>query len=646
MLVSPPARVSSRTWLPSLAFLLLAPSLASAADLGELVTRYRSACRKVTSQRTGRAAAAEEHVAPILREIGRLESRESRKFLSDELSRAPTPEIAAVCVAPLLAGAEETLVRRLLGEFPRHSAPVQAAILETLGSGERSIAPFEDEILVVARGRLAAPVRQALPAVLGKIDSVAAARMLLGQIRAERGGLPSGAEERKFLDASVRALASSRLESVKAYLESKAFSTSDPARLVVLCRAVGELELEGARSRLEKLVGSRSPDVAAAAVEALSRIGVGDSASTIARALQRGGGQGRTGFRIDALDALAASGDEKDLEVVIGFATGRNPEARLIALGSLALATSRPGVLRVLTDALDDDAPDVRSVALRSLSRARDKRVIRPLIERLGEEGDYSFRVKVLQLLISLTGQNMGLVEADWMKWWEVAEPRFEFPEPGKEGFTSVKAYGLDYFGIEISSKRLAFLVDISSSMTQMVKVRRRRTGDDDAPRGRTVARDDAGDEGDAGARARKIDVLKKELARVIGKLAPDTKINIICFDGAYRAWQKQLQPIAGRGRAKAVQYVRALQTGRGTNVFDTVEFALADRRVDTLYLLTDGVPTRGRITQPAAILDEVARQNRLRAVTIHCIAFGEESDLLKDLAAQNGGQYRFVDEY
>jgi hypothetical protein len=143
-----------------------------------------------------------------------------------------------------------------------------------------------------------------------------------------------------------------------------------------------------------------------------------------------------------------------------------------------------------------------------------------------------------------------------------------------------------------------------------------------------------------------KIDVLKRELSGVIKKLPVDTHINILCFDATYRTWQKQLQPLGGNGRALAVKYVEDLKTGQGTNVFDTLEAALKDRRVDTLYLLTDGLPTRGRLTAPEAILREIAAQNRVRGATIHCIAFGEESELLKDLAAQNGGKYRFVDSY
>ena len=47
----------------------------------------------------------------------------------------------------------------------------------------------------------------------------------------------------------------------------------------------------------------------------------------------------------------------------------------------------------------------------------------------------------------------------------------------------------------------------------------------------------------------------------------------------------------------------------------------------------------------PAAILEEIRRLNRVRGVTINCIAFGSESALLRDLAKQNKGEYRYVDK-
>jgi hypothetical protein len=224
-----------------------------------------------------------------------------------------------------------------------------------------------------------------------------------------------------------------------------------------------------------------------------------------------------------------------------------------------------------------------------------------------------------------------------------------------------VQARSLEYFGIEISSKRFGFVVDISGSMREQVAVRARTSEDDKRDEdekggGTTVGRPqrpepprgDGKDGGgtERGGRAMKIEVLKRELVRVLRKLPGDTLLNLVTFHGAFEAWQKNLQPIAGAGRQKVIDFVEGLNTGQGTNVFDSLEFVLADKRVDTIYILTDGLPTRGKFTAEDDILREVGRINRVRGVTIHAIAFGAESEFLKKLAEQNGGKYRFVDSY
>jgi hypothetical protein len=300
-----------------------------------------------------------------------------------------------------------------------------------------------------------------------------------------------------------------------------------------------------------------------------------------------------------------------------------------------------------------------------TLAGLREKFMIEPLIGVLEKEKEEHLKIEAVKILVNLTHQNMGLVGEDWRKWWDVYGPKFEFPKEDEKGFTSVKVRDLSYFGIEISSKSLGFLVDISSSMLEEVPVRtdeeRKKDEEEEAKGATTVSGSDKEGEGDApkkagggegeklkvkGGKARKIDVLKKELCGVIRKLTPDTQLNIVTFHANFEPWQKQLQPLAGPGRAKAIQFVQGLRNGVGTNVFDTLEFVLKDKRINTIYLLTDGVPTRGRIVDPQGILAEIQTQNRARGVRIHCIGFGEDSPFLKELAEQNGGQYRFVDRY
>jgi uncharacterized protein YegL len=88
---------------------------------------------------------------------------------------------------------------------------------------------------------------------------------------------------------------------------------------------------------------------------------------------------------------------------------------------------------------------------------------------------------------------------------------------------------------------------------------------------------------------------------------------------------------------------VKGLTAGGATNLFDALERAHADPLVDTIYLLTDGAPTAGKLRDPDAIVAEVQRWHRTRRVTIHTIAVGMDGALLKRLSALSGGQHRMV---
>ena len=634
---------TTRTALALAAACCLTPVSNAADDLRSLIADYRGALKQIGGAPKDRLEKARKDLSPLLEKIGRVDSEESVGFLAGEFRNPPVPEVAAVCVRPLVGSSASVGIQLVLAEFPRVAPVVQQAILDALAETKKDIAPFESEILSLTRQRLRSEVLPSVPRVLGKLDTVEAAKAVLGHLQDTRGR--RGDSEARYRSAALDALKTTKSAAVKSWLAGDAFVTagSDAARLDVLLRTIGALKLAGARRQVIERLTHPSSNVAVAAADALAQVGIGDAVEDLSLSLQRRKG-GDLKVAMGILDALAASGDSTALRVVIDVARGNEPELRVAALASLGLVAGKSkDALNVLLKALKDPDTAARAVALRAVSRARDKAMIVPLIDAMEAEDDYSFRVKVLELLVALTGQNMGLVPADWRKWWDIAEARFEFPKEGEESFTSVKKlYDLEYFGIEISSKRLTFICDISSSMNQEVAVKPHGT------KGPTGGETRGGGEVKASSKgkARKIEVLKKELERVIEKLPPDTHINIITFDAEFGAWQKQLQPMSGSGRGRAIQFVRSIRTGVGTNVFDTLEHALEDKRVDTIYLLTDGEPTRGRITEPAAILREVDRLNRLRAATVHCIAFGAESEFLENLAQQNGGKYRFVNEY
>ena len=617
-------------------------------ELAGHVKDYTDAKPKVRGSPEERSRKARELVAPILGGIGKLGTDESLAFLQKEMDTA-IPEIAACCPGAILASDNPAALGVLLRGFSRRDPSLKNAIVDALGRTARDLGSAEDEILALAKAA-DFELRVRMPAVLAKLDTVPAARALLGLCQTTKS--PKGEDRTEGVFASVlEAIGKMKSESVKAWIADGAFEDagSDPLRLALVCRLAGNLKLEPARERLQKLVSHSSKRVASASLEALQRIGVGGSAAEIAAAIEKRKGKDEYAFRMQAMDSLAALGTPEALETVLGYAKGSDPELRAMAIGSLKKFEGKTRAMEGLLAALGDPDEAIRANALWGLAGFRDKAMVGPLIHLL--EKDERLRVQALEMLVKLTGQNMDLVAGDWKKWWEVAEPKFELPDAKAKGTTRVKAREFSYFGLEVSSKKIAFLVDASKSMDEQVPVKLVKGKDSgEAKGGATSVGGNGG--GNGGGRIRikdgkamKIEILKRELANVIGKLSGDTQVNIVTFHREFTPWQQQLQPLAGPGRARAIDFVKGVETRSGTNVFDTLEFALADKRVDTIYLLSDGEPTAGRFLDLPSITREVQALNRRRGITIHCIAFGEESKLLEAIAKENGGQYRFVDK-
>ena len=83
------------------------------------------------------------------------------------------------------------------------------------------------------------------------------------------------------------------------------------------------------------------------------------------------------------------------------------------------------------------------------------------------------------------------------------------------------------------------------------------------------------------------------------------------------------------------------LKTYGGTRMYDALARGLS-QPVDTVYFLTDGTPTSGRIKDPAEILEEITLRNQQLGVKLHVIAVGQKVDVdfLRKLARRNRGTF------
>ncbi len=651
---------------------------ASAGELESLIEEYNAAKPKVQAGGAGGKGQggkqgkgwggwnrnrAEDPIKLILLRIAVLGTPQAQVFIQGEFLKE-RPVIAVACVEPLLTFSGGKVLEALFTNFAKRDRTVKQEVLARIGATDRDLKPLEGMLVGLLQSEQNAEVRRELPRLLAKIGTLSAVKALVTSLRGnalpapaprvdpgKAWGRPPETDE-SFERRVVTVLKATASEEVREWLAGDAFSGAPPARVEVLADLAGALKLEPARANLEKNLDCPSESAALKCLDALIAIGPGPSEARIAEAAKKKRG---IPFRVRALDTLAASGTPEAVAAIKAAAQDSSPETRALAMGSLALVPgANEEAVRGIIAGLKDADSLVRSAALRALRKIRHKEMVPALIGLLASEKEERLKVDALDFLVLVTDKNMGLVVEDWRKWWEVAGPAFEFAQGVAKLVTASKAHDLKYFGVEVSSKRVAFLIDASLSMDEEMDVylkqeKKAEEGKTRADGGGTGAGGEAGGvEKKSGpkVRAKRIDVLKREMVRVVNELPKETFLNIITFAANYKPWQEALQPVDGAGREKVLSFVRGITMGIGTNVFDTLEFALKDKRVDTIFLLTDGEPRNGKYLDPPSILREVQALNRIRGASIHCIAFGEQSEFLKELANQNSGVYRFVDSY
>ena len=342
---------------------------------------------------------------------------------------------------------------------------------------------------------------------------------------------------------------------------------------------------------------------------ALSRIG-GDAAVD---ALRKGTGKPKT--RAACVRALGYHAGQEAF--VRRFAEDAEDSVRAAVVDALARRKSppwpreNPGELQgiALADALVDDKAlakqllahsswRVRAAAIAGVERCRKAEWLELLVERLGAERG-RLRFDAWMALRRLTGKQIPPDPEQWRAIRELGEPADWDP---KERQTTA------YFGLPVPSERIAFVFDVSGSMRDDNKMERAREQF-------AAIRFGKEQRFDLFAYRYLLDYPPRpKLERAFGKLVAG----------------KNGRPWLGKQAAKG-----------GGAIYDALLAAMQDPEVDTIYLLSDGVPSYGTVSRDYRVLQEVRRHNRWRRVAIHTILLGSKGTdrkFMRSLAAQNGG--------
>jgi hypothetical protein len=188
-------------------------------------------------------------------------------------------------------------------------------------------------------------------------------------------------------------------------------------------------------------------------------------------------------------------------------------------------------------------------------------------------------------------------------------DPRREgdpLPTAGGAAAAGDDSGGTSFYGITTHSERVLFVLDFSGSMNFPAA------------------------EGD-GAK-KKVDVLREEFRRAVTGLPDGSNLGVVGFSNDVRLWKKDAVKRDAKTAADVVEWVMKQPVVGGTNIYDALEraFALASSKdpkgepvFDTMYFMTDGTPSVGKVVNPDQIRAEVRRWNASKRIRLHVIGMG-----------------------
>jgi len=410
----------------------------------------------------------------------------------------------------------------------------------------------------------------------------------------------------------------------------KKYGKGNDAEKLFYIRAGNRIQDPKIDKALVKLIGDKKPWIRRAAMMAAAER---NSASAI-EAIEEVLAESEDFLAlVDALDALSLlyGVDPAWSERLGEFTRADNEYVRNAAVSQVGKNADK-SQLPLLEEALGHERWSTRLAAAHAIQALGAAEGVGALCRRMSqEEGRMLYELG--DILWSLTGQPFGVNARSWVQWWEAQGASFRILTEDElarvlEKWERRRLMERDvtdrplqkrpeFFGIRILSHRVLFIIDVSGSM-------------EEETRGKYI--------GQSGLW--RLDVAKKELTRALEAMDLGSLYNIVTFSSDADPWQDGVSELTEESLAEAVTFVKRLRAGGGTNIYRAIEYGFEDTRVDTIFLLSDGEPTMGPVTDPYAIREAVARWNKHRGITIHCIAVGGDLETLKWLAEDSGGTY------
>lgn len=458
--------------------------------------------------------------------------------------------------------------------------------------------------------------------------------------------VPAAMELVKLLDADEPEIRAAAMEVLETY--------RSPATFAALVEEVADMKDQERRA---VLIGVLGRSRVRAAVDVLRRIALEDkrASESVLVAIAR---------------ALARIGEPKVEDVLRRLLADRSARVRMAAADAVAALRVKE-VGAELVPLLHDKAWQVRSAAIAAVAAVRPQQAVEPLIELMREGG--RLKTECADALFAITSLDFGADAEEWARQWqrlrsigwriptdeEVAKAKAS--RKRSDSFYGKKEETTTFHGVTTTSTRVLFIIDVSGSMDDEVVQREKFAG--------------------AGySDFKKLTIVKQELLRTIDSLSANTYFNIVAFATKVKPWKKFLVPANIVNKSSAKAWVRRLRPIGGseaqelaaaglsgsanlaagkTNTFAALMYpfgidpekpvrsaktlgrASIKNKLDTVFFLSDGRPSTGKVVDEVEILEEVTRVNQDFKIVFHCIAIGDfQKNFLRSLAERNGGVF------
>ncbi len=452
------------------------------------------------------------------------------------------------------------------------------------------------------------------------------------------------------------------------YVVKKALSSArkDPVYASSLARMFAGVQLPEAKAWIVTRLKQKDPAVLATVVEA---VGYGGHESALPELVKILDTQKDPTLKFETLRAYGRCGGRKAISKLLVYLSNEDWRLRMAAAEGLGFTGDASVIEELKRLIIRGEEPIVTETAIEAVGRLGTRDAIEPLIDGL-KVGRLRARQKARNSLVGLAhdlfrqDKDYHVDPNSWTAWWKKVQRGVD---PDDETFNARET--ASYFEFPIQSDRVLFILDVSGSMKWP-----------DAPRTSGI-KPSAWDN-------RRIDLAHRELFKALRALAkqnqgkipekrkrgstdeipfapdedgvePPTLFNVATFAGVVTQWQKDVVLADEKNVEAAIAWFKKQLPRGGTATFDALEFGILANNVDTVYFLSDGVPSLGRFEEPETILSELRKVNRFKRVSINTIALivgkapiekalkyedpDEMADFMSRIATENQGW--FADE-